>query len=283
MPMTSEEILDTFDIIVLGTIIDVKESKDKPITFQIEIEEIINADENKKTITAIGWEFEGRIGISCPSFDIGDRGLFLISKSEQGYEVSSRSQVAQGNCTAQQFLANYKGMESDFFWTQEGQLERFFTGKPVDIHYILRNPDMTQRDYAVRFSSSGVQSVFSDVVNGTIPECIGRLTVTTSFVPTKMGMYGFNARSDGGGSGAFGTAIIDYGTSPLEQHMSGIHSQDTWCKEGLFLILKNDDTPNQRYDNYPACVALETAEKLVWRDWGFVPHESNAFKYFQRK
>lgn len=49
-------------------------------------------------------------------------------------------------------------------------------------------------------------------------------------------------------------------------------------QEGLFLILKNDDT-KPRADNQPACVNAETIDVLVERNWGFIPPESSADGY----
>jgi hypothetical protein len=48
-------------------------------------------------------------------------------------------------------------------------------------------------------------------------------------------------------------------------------------------IRKNDNTPKARYDNHSACVTLDTAEKLIEREWGFVPFESNASGYIGNK
>jgi hypothetical protein len=49
--------------------------------------------------------------------------------------------------------------------------------------------------------------------------------------------------------------------SPLKQFKSGIAANDVKCKEGLQLVIKgNDDSP--------ACVKLDTAQKLVERGWG---------------
>jgi len=81
-----------------------------------------------------------------------------------------------------------------------------------------------------------------------------------------MGTYGFNSYSDDGGNGSFGTAIIDYGSSPMKQSDSGIHGQDIWCKEGLILVLMKDDTPNLVFDNKPACVKPNTVSKLAERN-----------------
>ena len=285
IPMTSEEVLDHFDLIVMGTITNVEKFENRTVTFQIEIEEFLKKPDsftNNQTLFALGCEPTKKrmTGTHCPEFEIGERGLFLLSESSQGYELSFTSQVSDARCTAEQFLENYKGMQSGLYWTQDGQYDVFFTERTIDIHHTIQNSNLEERDYSIRFASSGGGAVFSDIVTGTIPECTGLLTVTTSFIPTKMGMYGFNVQTDGGGSGSFGTAIVDYGASPLEQYKAKIHGQDTWCKDDLFLILKNDNTPNGRYDNFPACVTINTAEKLIQRGWGFVPHESEASEYF---
>lgn len=167
-----------------------------------------------------------------------------------------------------------------FNLTQDGQSDVFFTGKPVDIHFVVNNSDMTEHDYSVGLSAHTNGFGFSDVVNGTISRCVGFETVTVSFVPTKMETYGFNSRHDGGGNGSFGTAIIDHGSSPRQQADAGIRAQDVWCKENLFLILKNDNT-EPRYDNHPACATKDTVAELIQRDWGYVPPESKYNEFLE--
>lgn len=270
MPMTTQEVLDEFDLIFLGTVSDVKITEGKAPVYMIEIEEIIKKPDSfgmPKTVSAIGCNPDsGAIGTPCPSYDIGDRGLFLLVESKNDYEVSFYSQVSEPHCTSEQFLANYRGLESGLFWTQDGQSEWFFTGKPIDIHYPVNNRDMKEKDYSVMFSAYSGKFVYSDVVNGTVNECVGSKVVTTSFVPTIMGTYSFNANSDEGGFGMSGMSIIDYGSTPLEQYKVGIHGQDTWCKDGFILVLKHDDTPNLIFDNKPACVKPDTLSKLAERD-----------------
>lgn len=270
MPMTTQEVLDEFDLILLGTIIDVKRIEGNTPIFTIEIEEIVKNPESfgvHQTVNAIGCNLDrGFIGVPCPSYEIGQRGLFLLVDYEDDYEVSFYSQVSEPHCTSEQFLANYRGLESGMFWTQDGQSEIFFTGKPINIHYPVNNREMKEKDYSVMLSAHSGKFVYSDVINGTINECVGSKIVTTSFVPTVMGTYGFNANSDEGGFGISGVSIIDYGSTPLEQFKAGIHAQDIWCKEDLLLVLKHDDTPNLIFDNKPACVKPNTVSKLAERD-----------------
>ena len=203
----------------------------------------------------------------------GQRGLFLIFQSDGEYSLSFESRVSDAKCTAQEFLSSYRGFKPHFFWTQDGQSDVFFTGKPVDIHFVVPNSNMTEHNYSVGLSAHTNGFGFSDVVNGTISQCVGFEEITSSFVPTKMGTYGFNSSYNGGGDGSFGTAIIDYGSSPRQQYDAQIHAQDVWCKENLFLILKNDDT-KPRYDNHPACATKDTVAKLIHRDWGYIPPQS---------
>lgn len=268
IPRSAEEILEEGELIILGTITDVKFFDGNPPEFQIEIEEIIKPQSFKdKTITAMGCDPNRKhLGTPCPSYDVGQRGLFLISKSDDGYDVSFDSRISESICTSQEFLASYRGFEPNFFWTQDGQSDVFFTGNSVDIHYVITNRDMKEKEYSVQLSAHTNKFAFSDVVNGTISECAGWKEITTSFVPTMMGTYGFNSYSDDGGNGSFGTAIIDYGSSPIKQSDSGIHGQDIWCKDGLILVLMHDDTPNLIFDNKPACVKPYTVSKLAERD-----------------
>lgn len=270
MPMTAQEILDEFDLIVLGTVTDVKIINGKAPVFTIEIEDVVKKPDSfgmLKSVLATGCNpNNGHLGTPCPSYEIGERGLFLLAGTDNNYEISFYSRVAEPNCTSEQFLANYRGLEYGFFWTQDEQSKTFFTGKPIDMHYNVNNRDMKEEEYSVMFSAYSGKFAYSDVVNGTVNECVGSKMITTSFVPTVMGVYGFNA----GAEGAYGISIIDYGSTPLEQHKAGVHGQDTWCKDDLILILKNDNT-KPRADNYPACVTEDTATKLIERNWGFVP------------
>ncbi|MCE9651490.1 MAG: hypothetical protein K8Q89_00260 [Nitrosarchaeum sp.] len=282
MPMTAQEVLDGFDLILLGTVTDKKQSEGNAPVYTIGIEEIVKKSDSfgiPKSVLAIGCNpNRGHIGTPCPSYEIGDRGLFLLAGTKDNYEVSFYSQVSEPHCTSEQFLANYRGLEYGFFWTQDEQSKTFFTGKPIDMHYNVNNRDMKEKEYSVIFSAYSGKFSYSDIVNGTVNECVGSKIVTASFVPTVMGVYGFNAGSEG----AYGMSIIDYGSTPLKQHKAGVHGQDTWCRDDFILILKNDNT-KPTFDNYPACVTKDTAAKLIERNWGFVLPESNVSGYLGGK
>ena len=275
IPMTADDVLEYFDIIVLGTIIDAKNPEHASAEFSIEIEQVVKPQSfTGQTVTVLGCDpNKSYRGTSCPYYEKGQRGLFLASKTDDGNVLSSASKISEANCTAEAFLVNYRGLETNFFLTQDGQSDVFFTGMPLEIHYIITNRDMTEKEYSLELSAYSGNPVFSDVLNGTIGDCTGFVDVVSSFVPTKMGTYGFNAEHDDGGESFYGLAIIDNGSSPLKQSQAGIHAQDTWCREGLFLILKNDDT-KPRFDNDPACVSKDTAAELIERNWGYVPPES---------
>lgn len=270
IPMTTQEVLDVFDLILLGTVTDVKTIEGKATVFTIEIEDIVKKPDSfgtSKTVLAAGCSpNSGIAGILCPSYEVGERGLFLLVSSKNEYEVSSYSQVAEPHCTSEQFLANYKGREYSITWKQDGQSKVFFTGIPIDIHYTVHNRDMKEKDYSVILSAHSNKFTFSDVINGTVNECAGSKVVTASFVPPIMGTYGTNAIYDEGSFGSFGISIVDYDSTPLEQYKAGIHGQDTWCKDGLILVLKKDDTSNLIFDNKPACVKPYTVSKLAERD-----------------
>lgn len=267
IPMTRQEVLDGFDLIVLGTVTDVRRTEGAAPLFTIDIEKVVKPDSfESKTVIAAGCDPNSNTaGIPCPSYDVGQRGLFLLSSYGEGYGVSFESQVAEPHCTPEQFLANYKGTQSIPLWTQSGESEWLFTGKPVDMQYTVRNKNMTETDYSVLFSAYAEGFSFSDVINGTMHECEGYVNVTTSFVPTVMGTYGHMVETNHGSSGGFGIAIIDYGSTPLEQSNAGIHAQDTWCKEGYVLVLRQDDTPKYIFDNKPSCIKPNTVSKLAER------------------
>jgi len=50
---------------------------------------------------------------------------------------------------------------------------------------------------------------------------------------------------------------------PLKQIAQGIQPEAVICNEELYLIIK--------HNNFPACVKLETLEKLEQRGWGVIP------------
>ena len=280
IPMNADEVLEYFDIIVLGTITDVKNPEYASAEFSIAIEQVVKPQSFvDQTVTAFGCEpNKSYRGTSCPYFEKGQRGLFLISKTDDGSHVlSSVSKTSEANCNVEDFLVNYRGLESNFFLTQDGQSDVFFTGMPLEIHYIITSRYMMEKDYSLKLSAYSGNPIFSDAINGTLGDCTGFVDVISSFVPTKMGTYGFNAEHDDGGESFYGLAIIDYGTSPLKQSQAGIHAQETWCRDGLVLILKNDDT-KPRFDNHPACVSKDTAAKLIERNWGYVPPNSPVYE-----
>jgi len=270
IPLTTEEALDEFEIIVLGTVTDVKQMQDKTPVYTIEIEENVKNQEyfgESKTIYANGCTpNSGHIGIPCPSYSTGNRGLFLLDQFENDYQVSFYSQTAEPHCTSEQFLANYRGMQSGMSLMQDGQSETFFTGKEIEIHHSINNNDMKEKEYSVILSAYSKDFDYSDVIKGTIRECSGFETISTSFVPTKMGIYGFSVDSDSGEENFVGLSIIEPLSSPLKQFKAHIHAQDTWCKDGYILVLKKDKTKNMIFDNKPSCVKPDTVSKLVQRD-----------------
>lgn len=275
IPRSAEEILEGSDLIVLGTISDVIAFDNKPTKFHIDVEKAVKPQSfDGQTVVVLGCDPNRRhLGTPCPSYEQGQRGLFLIFQSDDGYALSFESRVSDAKCTSNEFLSSYRGFKPNFFWTQDGQSDVFFTGKPVDIHFVVENSDMMEHNYTIGLSAHTNGFSFFDVVNGTIPQCVGFETVTVQFVPTMMGTYGFNSHYHDGGQGSFGTAIIDYDSSPRQQYDDGIHAQEVWCKENLFLILKNDDT-KPRYDNYPACATKDTVAELIQRNWGYVPPQN---------
>ncbi|MCE9653573.1 MAG: hypothetical protein K8Q89_11080 [Nitrosarchaeum sp.] len=175
MPMTAQEVLDEFDLIVLGTITDKKQFEDKAPSYTIEIEEVVKKPDSfgmPKSVFAIGCNpNRGHIGTPCPSYEIGDRGLFLFAGTNNNYEVSFYSQVSEPHCTSEQFLANYKGLESGLLLTQNGQSKTLFTGQLIDIQYTVNNRDMKEKDYSVMLSAHSGKFEYSNVVNGSQRVC----------------------------------------------------------------------------------------------------------------
>ncbi|MDC8451326.1 MAG: hypothetical protein LV477_00290 [Candidatus Nitrosotalea sp.] len=63
------------------------------------------------------------------------------------------------------------------------------------------------------------------------------------------------------GINTMGNPVI---TSPLKQFKSGIAAKDVKCKEGLQIIMKNEN-------GQPACVTAHTFDELITRGWGIIP------------
>ncbi len=283
IPVSNDELFDYHDFIVLGNIYDVKISG-QFIEYHIDIEELVKPDSfGNDSVIALGCNpNNSRVGGGCPVYEEGQRGLFLISERD-GELYLGESRVLDVKCTAQEFLSSYRGLKPNMLLTQDGQSDVFFTGKPLFINYVVDNLNMTKYDYFVKLGShkSGISPFsFSEVVNGTMPECKRFETVNVFFVPTIMGTYGFSSDYDTGSFSFYGIAIIDHGTNPRQQSDAGIKAQDIWCKENLFLILKNDNT-KARYDNHPACVSKDTIPKLIEREWGYVPQESKYDEFLE--
>ena len=278
MRMSTDDVLETFDLIILGTVTDVHTSENSRYEFVVAIEDTIKKPDSeiqKNSSLVLVCEINPmHMGSGCPSFEVGERGLFLALLDNDTYMVSSYSKTSEANCTSEQFLESYSGDSHSFYWLQNGQSNEFFINQPIEIFSVIHNRDLQELNYSQIFHSSTLDFFFTDTVSGTIDECVGFKTISTSFVPTTMGMYGFGLSDGSSSSFSSGTAVIDPLTSPLKQYKTKISSQDTWCKDDLYLILKNDDT-KPRFDNFPACVSLSTIQELVKRNWGYIPPESD--------
>lgn len=60
-------------------------------------------------------------------------------------------------------------------------------------------------------------------------------------------------------------------STPLQQFRSGIAANDVKCGQGFQLVIKSED-------NSPACVKLQTAQKLVERGWGWAMQPIDSLK-----
>ena len=118
IPMTTEDVLEYFDIIVLGTITDVKNPEYASAEFSITIEQIVKPQSFVgQTVTALGCDpNKSYRGTSCPYFEKDQRGLFLISKTDDGNVLSSASKISEANCTVANYLVGQSDMNTVYYF-----------------------------------------------------------------------------------------------------------------------------------------------------------------------
>lgn len=267
--MSSEKILETQEIVLLGHVDSVKTEEDKT-KYSIHVLEYVKSPdefEKKDNIDAIGCA-EGKRG-GCTTFENGQEILFVLEQNGV-LQVSELSFVAPNpNCTVSDFFSLHDamyGMET----SQGNQTKLFFTGKPIDITFYAHNRQLDASPYSatVEFFKAHNQTVFSKTFEGKFEECIPNVMLNTTFTPMDMGRYGKRyATSYEGGEESWGFSIIDEGAAPLKQNNSGINSNHILCNEGLVLV--------QKYDNTPACVKLLSISKLIKRGWTETEFDKN--------
>lgn len=261
--MSSEEILNTQKLVILGHVDSVETRPDKTEYAVSVLEYVKSPDEfeKKNTITIIGCA-EGQMG-GCVTFDKGQDVLFVLNEENNVLQVSEVSFVApNSNCAVDDFFelndAKY-GLEI----SQNNETKQFFTGDPIDITFYAYNKQLDNSPYkvTVEFFRANNNTVFSKTFEGKFEDCVPNVKLETTFTPSDMGKYGkrFTA-SYGGGEMLWGFPIVEKGATPLKQFKVGVSIDKIQCRDNFVLI--------QKYDESPACVTYQTGVKLIDRGWG---------------
>lgn len=260
--MSSEQILETQEIVILGHIesVDLKSDGTQYSVDVLEYVKVPEEFEKKKIINAIGCP-QGQRG-GCHIFNKGENVLFALNEENGVLQVSEVSFVAPNqNCKVGDFFAFHDakdGLET----VQNNETKKFVTGKPIDITFYAYNKQLDNSPYkvTVEFFRAFNNTVFSKTFEGQFEECVPNVKLETSFTPMEMGKYGKRyTASYGGGEMAWGFPIIEEDAKPLKQFKAGTNVNEIQCNNNLVLI--------QKYDESPACVKPESIPKLVERRW----------------
>ena len=260
--MSSEEILETQELVVLGHV-DSVETKPDQTEYKVSVLEYVKSSiefDKKDTIAVIGCA-EGQRG-GCVTYVKGQDVLFVLNEVNSGLQVSEVSFVAPNPiCTVDDFFKLHDakwGLET----SQNNQIKQFFTGIPIDIIFYAYNKQLDDSPYkvTVEFFRANNNTVFSKTFEGKFEECVPNVRLDTTFTPNEMGKYGKRyTASFGGGEMVWGFPIIEKGATPLKQFYSGIQSDKIQCNDALVLI--------QKYDDTPACAKPDSIPKLIERGW----------------
>lgn len=296
---TPEEFYKESDLIILGKILSY--DYDKDIRYQIEVKEYVKKPasfEDSKRIEVFGCNPTPPSGVrimggGCQTFERGQDVFFgLEEKPYKKFFISEGFIVENPNCTGRQ-LVHAISPTFDLRIYQDQKPSPLFVGKKTDIVYDFVNNDLFAKNITTQFQAdhsfdvtgdkpfylpdNGIlpyeplsmyrNKTFSETKQVLAPECVKHVIVSTSFVPKKPGTYNMCAGEENGNRICVGgLSITDENLPPLKQRKAGVNAQDTWCKDGLILALKHDDTPDLIFDNKPACVTPDTLQKLAQRD-----------------
>ena len=260
--MSSEQILETQKLVILGHVdsVETKHDKTEYLVNVLEYVKFPDEFEKKHAITVVGCAKGQRGG--CTTFDKGHDILFVLDERDGVLQVSEFSFVAPNpNCTVNELFELHDandGLET----SQNNQTKQFFTDKPINITFYAYNKQLDNSTYnvTVEFFRANNNTVFSKTFEGNFEDCVPNVKLETVFTPVDMGTYGKRyTASYGRGELLWGFPIVEKGATPHKQINSGISVDKIQCKETLLLIKKHDGTP--------MCVTPETREKLIERGW----------------
>jgi hypothetical protein len=297
---TPEEFYKESDLIILGKVLSYDYDK-SDIRYKIEVKEYVKKPSNyddSKRIEIFGCNPTPPagapiVGGGCQTFEKNQNVfLGLVEKPYKKLYISDGFVVQNQNCTGEQLVQAINPTFSIKI-QQNQKPSPLFVGKKTDIVYDLVNNDLFARNVTIQFMTDHAFSMnenkpfsiqddgflgsrtiskshnvtFSETRQILMPECVKHVVVSASFVPTKPGVYDMCAGQENGSRECVGgISITDESLSPLKQYKAGVNAQDIWCKSGLILALRHDETPNLIFDNEPACVGPDAFEKLAQRN-----------------
>jgi hypothetical protein len=297
---TPEEFYKESDLIILGKVLSYDYDR-SDIRYQIEVKEYVkkpSSYENSKRIDIFGCNPTppsgfGIIGGGCQTFEKNqDIFVGLEEKPYKKFFISDGFIVENPNCTGKQLIQAISPTFSLEIY-QNQKSSPLFVGKKTDLVYDYVNNDLFAKNITINFVADRSYSMnsgkafsipddgllgyeplsisrnktFSETRQVLTPECVKHVVVSAPFTPIEPGTYDMCV---GEGNGNIvcvgGISITDENLPPLKQHKAGVNSQETWCKNGLILALRHDDTPDRIFDNKPACVTPDTFQKLAQRN-----------------
>lgn len=297
---TPEEFYKGSDMIILGKILSYDYDK-SDIRYQIQVKEYVkkpSSYDDSNRIEIFGCNPTSPSGViiaggGCQTFEKNqDVFLGLEEKPYKKFYISDGFIVENPRCTGKQLVQAISPTSSIGVY-QNQKPRPLFVGQKTDIVYDLVNNDMFAKNITINFvadhsystnsgkpfsiPSDGLlpydslsisrNKTFSETRQFVMPECVRHVVVSASFVPIKPGLYNMCAGEENGNTQCVGgISITDESLPPLKQHKAGINAQETWCRNGMILALKHDDSPDLIFDNKPACVSPNTFQKLAQRN-----------------
>lgn len=252
--------------------------------YQVKVQTFFKNSQTSDSITVAGHKpSEGHV--TYPQFEIGDKAIFYINKTDGINTISPYSQKAGDACDVHSFLGpeyfgslgNYHGGPASnprITDINGNALEMIFTNQEIVLSYddVWNNYPESRTipvSILIQNEDNGKQ-IFNKTQNLEVQACSFAGTLKWNFVPTEIGNYIAKIDIDNKTKiSMIFKAIYDstksqITLSPLKQLKSGIASLDVKCKQDLQLIFKSED-------NSPACVKTYTAFRLSALGWGYLP------------
>ncbi len=163
----------------------------------------------------------------------------------------------------------------EIYSNSSGPINEVLVGKSVDFVANITNTQNTTQSfvYAIWITNQNDERIHEDWIEASL-EPKTSFTPFISWIPTDIGRYTINSSvwqsvdNPTAFSAIWESSLevlpktseknADY-ISPLEQFRSEISANEIKCRNNLILI--------QKYDGTPACVKLETKQKLIERGW----------------